>query len=165
MAEIKSVCLDMDGTIADLYKFEGWKQHLEEKSIKPYLDCKPLGNIEKTAMMLNVLRDNGVKINIITWLSKQRHKDKKFDEQTIDAKKAWLAEYGIPHDNFIALPYGKNKSKAIKTKKNEQSIIIDDNYRVCRQWVHGQAINARYVNVNRALYFILKNLKAGKEVK
>lgn len=157
--KLDRICLDMDGTIADLYNYENWRDYLDDKSVAPYLNCQPIGNIDKTALLLKLLREKGIKIHVITWLAKQRHADKEYDEQVINAKKAWLAEYGIPYDEFTALKYGKPKHKSIRCKKGERAIIIDDNYSICKHWKHGRAINPRHENINKALFGILKYVR------
>lgn len=152
--KLKSVCLDMDGTIADLYNYPNWKELLESESTEPYLYCKPMFN-QALINLLNGFRDNGIEVNIITWYAKQRHKNAAYDKAVKDAKEYWLAKYGIPYDNFIGLKYGKPKHKAIRLNANENSILVDDNYKICKTWNKGRAINPRHENMNRELYKIL----------
>ncbi len=40
------ICFDMDGTIADLYNVPNWLERLQAEDATPYLEAKPLWDME-----------------------------------------------------------------------------------------------------------------------
>lgn len=49
------VCLDMDGTIADLYGYPDWLECIQNEDPTPYRECLPLGSILALDTALNLL--------------------------------------------------------------------------------------------------------------
>ena len=66
----KTLVFDMDGTIADLYGVNGWLENLREENARPYIEAKPLYDMDVLASILGLLRLNGWTIAITSWLSK-----------------------------------------------------------------------------------------------
>ena len=64
------ICFDMDGTIANLYAVEDWLPKLRAEDASPYLDAKPMWDMEALAGILRQLQDQGITITVITWLAK-----------------------------------------------------------------------------------------------
>ncbi len=67
---MKAIYFDMDGTIADLYGVENWLDSLIHEQTKPYRVAKPLVNMRKLGRLLNLLKEQGYHIGIVSWLSK-----------------------------------------------------------------------------------------------
>ena len=105
----KTLNFDMDGTIANLYGVEGWLNDLINFNPRPYIQAKPLINMQVFARILNHLRQNGYTINIISWLSKNSNNE--YDKAVIKAKKAWLAKHlkSVQFDNVYIVAYGTPK--------------------------------------------------------
>ena len=49
----KTICFDMDGTIADFYGVENWLEYLKSENPYPYMIAKPLVNMSALARVLN----------------------------------------------------------------------------------------------------------------
>ena len=65
----KMLAFDMDGTIVDLYGVNGWLSKLRKEDASPYLEAKPMWDVDKLNELINKLKQAGWEIAIITWLS------------------------------------------------------------------------------------------------
>ena len=110
--EIKVLVFDMDGTIADLYGVNGWLEDLRNFNPRPYEVARPLYDMETLVTILEVLRLQGWKIIVTSWLSKES--TSKYDAMVRKAKKEWLEknlnESIFMHKkyNALAFNYGPN---------------------------------------------------------
>lgn len=136
----KTLVFDMDGTIADLYGVNGWLENLREENARPYIEAKPLYDMDVLASILGLLRLNGWTIAITSWLSKES--TKAYDKKVREAKKEWLAKYNFPYDEIHLVKYGTTKANC--TRKNGGfQILVDDNEKVRNGWNLGDTINAK----------------------
>ena len=94
----KTLVFDMDGTIADLYGVNGWLENLREENARPYIEAKPLYDMDVLASILGLLRLRGWTIAITSWLSKES--TKAYDKKVREAKKKWLAKYNFHHEEI-----------------------------------------------------------------
>lgn len=125
---MRSVTLDMDGTIADLYNVPDWLEHLRREDAAPYRDALPLcGGLND---IINELRANGVRVEVVTWLSKGASRS--FDEDVTNAKMEWLRRNvpSIDPEDVHAVRYGTNKFAA----SNGRDVLIDDERGNCETW-------------------------------
>lgn len=148
---IKMICFDMDGTIANLYGIQGWKDHLNNENPLPYSNAKPMWNMKKLNRILFKLQARGIEIRVVTWLSKDS--TEQFKETTRKAKIEWLKKYRFPYDHFHGVQYGTTKADCVRKylKENESAILIDDNDRVRLGWTLGETINPTTTNIIKAL--------------
>lgn len=118
------ICFDMDGTIADFYAVNGWLEMLRNYDATCYTLAKPMWNFSHLARLLNQVQKNGYELVIISWSSKCSNDD--FDEMVRQAKIEWLAKHlpSVHWDEIKVLPYGTNKSEAVKACGND--ILFDD---------------------------------------
>lgn len=123
----KMIIFDMDGTIADLYNVNNWLDKLGTFDETPYLDAKPLYNMEILNTILNQLKQNGYKIVVTSWLAKGSNKE--YDKKVRQAKKEWLNKYNFPFDEIHLVKYGTPKAYCTKGKADFQ-ILVDDNAKV-----------------------------------
>lgn len=151
----KMICFDMDGTIADLYAVEGWEPMLRAEDPTPYLMAEAMWNMTQLAEILSALRDLGVEIRIITWLSKESTEE--YKDAVRDAKIQWLAEHGFPYDAFHGVRYGATKADSIRKylAPNENAWLIDDNAKVRNGWHMGEAIDPTNVDILELLSSLL----------
>lgn len=149
--KVKMICFDMDGTIANLYGIQGWKDHLNNENPLPYSNAKPMWNMKKLNRILFKLQAKGIEIRIVTWLSKDS--TEQFKETTRKAKMEWLKKYHFPYDHFHGVQYGTTKADCVRKylKENESAILIDDNDRVRLGWSLGETINPTTTNILKAL--------------
>lgn len=136
---LKMICFDMDGTIADLYGVEGWLPDLENGRVRPYVEAKPLLDMDRLGEALMQFVEIGVEIRIITWLGNGA--DVEFKNATRIAKAEWLDRYNFPFDKAHMVQYGTTKANCIRKElaEDECAILFDDNEKVRKGWRVGQA--------------------------
>lgn len=155
MKNVKMVCFDLDGTIADLYAVEGWLPMLRAENPTPYRIAEPMWNMVELAEVLTAIMAIGIEVRIITWLSKDSSEEYK-DEVRL-AKREWLAEQNFPFDHFHGVQYGATKADSVRRYLNEgeTAILIDDNDRVREGWTLGETINPTNTDIIEALRSLL----------
>lgn len=141
MENLKMICFDMDGTIADLYAVENWQYMLEHHIPTPYRVAEPMWNMEELALTLMALQNKGIEIRIVTWLSKDSTPT--YDREVRLAKIDWLRHYDFPIDHFHGVKFGTTKADCVRKYlgENETAILIDDNAKVRQGWTMGETID------------------------
>lgn len=139
MTEIKALVFDMDGTIADLYGVDNWLNDLKNENARPYIEAKPLYDMDILASILELLKICGYQIIITSWLAKGATKT--YNEKVREAKREWLVRYNFPYDEIHLVKYGTTKADCTR-KKGGYQILIDDNEKVRNGWALGKTINA-----------------------
>ena len=126
-----TVYFDMDGTIADLYSVENWLPLLRAYDPKPYAEAKPLVNLNSLARILNRLQRQGIRIGIISWLSKCSTPE--YDAKVTTAKEKWLAKHlsSVDFDEIHIVPYGTPK----ETFATINDILFDDEAKNRENWI------------------------------
>ena len=137
--ENKALVFDMDGTIVDFYGVDGWLEDLENHNPRPYIVAKPIYDIIELNSILALLKNQGWKIIVTSWLSKNSTKD--FDEVVRITKKDSLARMKFPYDEIHLVKYGTTKASCTR-KLGGRQILIDDNEKVRKGWHLGETINA-----------------------
>lgn len=135
----KTIVFDMDGTIADLYKVEGWLADLQSSNTRPYEVAKPMYDMEVLAMILEQFKALGWRVAVTTWLSKDSTRE--YDKRVTRAKREWLRKHRFPADEIHCVAYGVEKSTVTKNLGGYQ-ILVDDNEEVRNSWSNGSTINA-----------------------
>lgn len=104
------ICLDMDGTIANLYGVNGWLEMLRAEDTTPYEIATPLIRLSLLARYLNKIQKMGHELVIISWLSKSG--SEAYAEAVTEAKRNWLAKHlpSVAWDEINIVPYGTPKS-------------------------------------------------------
>ena len=131
MMNEKMLVFDMDGTIADLYGVENWLDYLINSDATPYKIAKPLINLNSLARVLNNKQKKGVKIGIISWLSKNG--SDKYNELVTRAKIEWLKKHlkSVNFDEVHIVKYGTPK---VQFKKNFADVLFDDECGNRNEW-------------------------------
>ncbi len=135
----KAIVFDMDGTIADFYGVNGWLNDLENENTRPYDVAEPLYDMEVLNALLDVLKLQGWRIIVTTWLSRGASVD--FENATRESKKAWLKKYGFQYDEIHLIRYGTTKANATRRLGGFQ-VLVDDNEQVRKGWHLGATIDA-----------------------
>lgn len=106
---MKAIYFDMDGTIADLYGVNNWLEDLLHEDVRPYVEARPLVNLQALARILNKLARRGYEINIISWTS--RNGSAAYNKAVKAAKLAWLAKHlaSVHFTRIEIIPYGTPK--------------------------------------------------------
>ena len=151
---LKMVCFDMDGTIADLYGVEGWLHSLENEIVSPYTLAKPMWDMEELAEVLNELKAREIEIRIISWLS--MNSSERYKNEVRKAKLEWLERMGFPYDKIHLVQYGTTKADCVRKylAEDETAMLIDDSKAVRKGWHLGETINPLTENIIE----ILKNI-------
>ena len=156
---VKTICFDMDGTLADLYAVPNWLEQLRAYDATPYIQAPPMVNMELLVELLNKAMAMGIEIRIITWLSKETTKE--YDEAVRMAKRVWLDYFSIPYDHFHGIAYGTTKANCIRGtldwQECETAILFDDNEKVRSGWHMGEAYDPAQCDICE----ILRNIVGG----
>jgi hypothetical protein len=126
----KVIYFDMDGTVADLYGVNNWLEKLRAFDPSPYIEAKPLVDMEKLTEVCLALINKGYSIGVITWLSKDSNQ--RYDQKVIQAKFQWLQQYMPYISKYYAIPYGIPKQRAVSFC--EEMWLVDDNEEVREMW-------------------------------
>ena len=77
---MNSIWFDLDGTLAELYKVEGWLSKLRNNDWSVYSECAPRHNYQRINAAIEALIENGWQVGVITWASKGIGWDKNLDK-------------------------------------------------------------------------------------
>lgn len=135
----KMLVFDMDGTIVDLYGVAGWLEMLRAEDDTPYKIAKPIYDMDSLNIILEILKGEGWKIIITTWLAKDS--SDYYDEKVKKAKIDWLNNTGFPYDEINIVKYGVTKNTCTEQYGGFQ-ILIDDSRQVREKWTLGSVIDA-----------------------
>lgn len=140
----KVLCFDMDGTVADLYNFPDWLEHILAESTAPFEQAEPMWNMDELRDVLIDLWWQGWEIRVITWLSKGARQE--YEEATSRAKIQWLKKHGFPYQKAHTIKFGRTKADCIRTyimreSQCSEAILIDDNEKVRKGWTLGRTID------------------------
>ena len=153
---IKSLCWDMDGTLASLYSVPNWLNLLRAYDPLPYEIAAPMWDMARLADLLRQFQKEGIEVNIITWLSMESTPE--YDRATRGAKKEWLNRYNFPYDHFHSVKYGATKADSVRKRlsPDEEAILIDDNAKVRQGWHLGRTIDPTSCDLLDVLEELLK---------
>ena len=128
----RTIYFDMDGTIADLYGYNGWLEELRLGSPKPYKKAAPLLRLQPLARLLNDLQRKGYKLGIVSWLAKNSTEE--YDRKVTEAKLKWLALHlkSVHWDEIHIVPYGTPKQTVVK---EPNGILFDDEEQNRVNWI------------------------------
>lgn len=117
------IAFDMDGTLANLYKVNGWLADLQAENTRPYEIAEVMLNMNSLARILNRLQKNGYEIGIISWLSKCGSDSYKEEIET--AKRMWLKKHlaSVKFDFIEIVDYGTDKNIVCGSASD---ILFDD---------------------------------------
>lgn len=135
----KILVFDMDGTIADLYGVNDWLPKLRSENASPYMDAKPLYDMEVLNNILDILRYMGWQIVVTSWLAKNSTEE--YKNAVRQAKIEWLNKHGFVYDHIHLVQYGTTKANCTRHMGGYQ-ILIDDNPDILKGWTLGGTINA-----------------------
>ncbi len=135
----RTIVFDMDGTIADFYGVDGWLDYLKAENTTPYEVAKPLYKMDYLNALLTLLKTQGWRIVVTTWLAKNGSKE--YNDRTRKAKLEWLARHNFPYDEIHLVKYGTTKANCTR-KIGGYQVLVDDNENVRKGWTLGHTINA-----------------------
>ena len=135
---IDAIYFDLDGTLYDLYSIPDWLPRLRAHDPMTYYDGKPKVDLDALNHLLEQFTAKGIIIGVISWCSIDG--TRWYNAATRAIKRTWVKE-NIPCVTEIHVTkYGTPKHKIANIKN---SILIDDDSDVRRNWDNGTTINAR----------------------
>lgn len=153
--ETKVLVFDMDGTIADLYGVEGWKEMLDGLDPTPYIEAEPMWDMEELVETLNELKTLGYMVIITSWLA--MYTTKEYDRAVRTAKKNWLDNFSFPYDELHLVKYGTTKANCTRKLGGTQT-LIDDNAKVREGWSLGNTIDPTTEDLIETLKALVESL-------
>ena len=135
----KALVFDMDGTLANFYGVNDWLNDLQNENTRPYDIAEPLYNMEVLNAILDLLKAQGWRIIVTTWLAKGS--TKAFEDATRASKLAWLERYNFKYDEIHLVRYGRTKADCTR-KLGGMQILVDDNEQIRKGWHLGSTIDA-----------------------
>lgn len=143
------VWLDCDGTWIDLYGVENWLEMLQKYDTTPYEIAKPMVSLSWLARTIHELQAIGIKVGIITWLSKNSNIE--YDNAVTAVKREYFKKHlpSVTFDKICILPYGTPKSSC------GDGILFDDEEKNRLEW-KGESYNEKNLIIN--LRKLLKTL-------
>jgi hypothetical protein len=135
---MKNIYFDMDGTIANLYGVNGWLDDILNESVRPYVEAKPLVNMNSLARVLNRLVRNGYTVSVISWTAKNGSNE--YNEAVAEAKRKWLAKHlgSVQFENVFVVPYGTPK------QNYGYGVLFDDEENNRNNW-NGKAFDEKNI--------------------
>lgn len=135
MNKAKAIYFDLDGTLANLYGVDNWLADLEAHNPRPYIEAKVMHNMSKLAKRIHKAQKNGIKVGIISWLSKTATED--YNRAVEKAKRKWLKKHlkSVQFDEIFIVPYGTPKHTLVEIG----SVLFDDEAHNRNTWDKGSA--------------------------
>ena len=154
---MKSIWFDMDGTIAELYKVEGWLEALRSNDWSVYSKCVPRHNYQRINAAIEALIENGWQVGVITWASKGIGWSKELRE-IAEIKYSWLRRFfpALAEGNFACIPYGYSKADFLEEMDDiyEVSYLVDDNKEVRQEWRSHSCEYVKFKTINASRSFV-----------
>lgn len=125
-----TIYFDVDGTLNRFYEVNGWLECLENSNPYPYIVAETLQNMSLLARLIHKVQDNGIKVGVISWLSKTGTED--FNAEVTKVKEEWLRKHlpSVTWDEIHIVPYGVPKYSVAK----DSGILFDDEERNRKAW-------------------------------
>ena len=154
---MQAIYFDMDGTIADLYGYNGWLEMLQAEDTTPYEDCDVLVDLAEMREVLNDFINAGITLGVISWGAMGGSRE--YCKRTRKAKIAWCEKH-FPNvfTEYHVVKYGTPKHYVRNIK---DSILVDDNEEVRQAW-KGETVDATQ-DIIELLQSILKTLEEERQ--
>ena len=154
---MKSIWFDMDGTIAELYKVEGWLSALRSNDWSVYSKCAPRHNYQRINMAIEALIANGWQVGVITWASKGIGWGDDLNE-IANEKFNWLCRFfpALADGHFACIPYGYSKADLLEEKYDTYDVayLVDDNKEVRQEWRSHSCEYVKFKTINASRAYV-----------
>lgn len=120
---LPTIALDMDGTLADLYRVSGWLESLQAHDARPYYDADTLHDMDYLNALIELYTDAGGHVCVVSWCAKDND-SQAYYTTTQAAKVLWLREF-LPAINDVRIvEYGTPKTLVVKDVRH--TVLFDD---------------------------------------
>lgn len=137
------IYFDVDGTFYNLYGYENWLECILSEKTDCYTKSDLLVDESQFIDVLNLLKNKGYKIGIITWLSKNATKE--YQNKVRKAKYRFIKKhFSDLFDEIHIIQYGKDKSAYCKGKN---TILFDDEENNRKAWKNKNGISFDVTNI------------------
>ena len=154
---MNSIWFDMDGTIADLYKVEGWLPKLRSNNWSVYSECTPRHNYQRINAAIEALTANGWQVGVITWASKGIGWGKDLDK-IAEVKFNWLCKFfpALADGKFACIPYGYSKADFLEEMGDGYTVsyLVDDNKEVRQEWRSHSCEYVKFKTINASRSYV-----------
>ena len=157
---MNSIWFDMDGTIAELYKVEGWLQKLRNNDWSVYSECAPRHNYKRINAAIEALIENGWQVGVITWGSKGIDWGRELNEIS-DIKFGWIHKFfpAFTSGKFACIPYGYSKADFLEEMGDgdceyDIAYLVDDNKEVRQEWRSHSCEYVKFKTINASRSFV-----------
>lgn len=120
---LPTIALDMDGTLADLYRVQGWLETLQAHDARPYYDADTLHDMDYLNALIELYTDAGGHVCVVSWTAKGDIPHAYFTA-TQAAKMLWLREHLPAIEDVRIVEYGTPKALVVKDVRN--TVLFDD---------------------------------------
>lgn len=120
---LPTIALDMDGTLADLYRVSGWLEALQSHDAAPYYDADTLHDMDYLNALIELYTDAGGHVCVVSWCSKGND-SQAYYTATQAAKVLWLREFLPAVQDVRIVEYGTPKALVVKDVRN--TVLFDD---------------------------------------
>lgn len=140
------IYLDMDGTIAGLYKVKNWLNRIRAEQSGVYLEAKPL--ITEKELFEHFPNNTAGKDRI--WVVTMAPPDCSLDYKTqvFQEKNEWLAKYFPNLNNRVFLNNQDHKNICYSLKHDYSKVLLIDDSPKLRDSFIGQSIHPWWAEVN-----------------
>lgn len=120
---LPTVALDMDGTLADLYRVDGWLKSLQAHDATPYYDADTLHDMDYLNALIELYTDAGGHVCVVSWCAKGNDSHAYYTA-TQAVKMLWLREFLPAVQDVRIVEYGTPKALVVKDVHN--TVLFDD---------------------------------------
>lgn len=120
---LPTVALDMDGTLADLYRVQGWLEALQAHDAQPYYDADTLHDMDYLNALIELYTDAGGHVCVVSWCAKG-NVSQDYYTATQAAKMLWLREFLPAIQDVRIVEYGTPKALVVKDVRH--TVLFDD---------------------------------------
>lgn len=152
---MRTLFLDMDGTVCDLYGKTNWLWFIMAEQRGLFENLKPLVNIDELTRICKQLIEKDWIINIISWTPKNVTNE--YIRCVEEEKKRWVSKFMPYVENVYILDYGVSKQSA-KYKGSSVEVLVDDNKEVCEKWNTPKRRSSKTVTKHNNVLAILEKL-------
>lgn len=120
---LPTIALDMDGTIAALYRVSNWLEAIQTHDAAPYYNAGAMGDTDYLNTLIELYKDAGGHVCVVSWTAKG-NSSHAYYTATQAAKMLWLRENLPAIEDVRIVEYGTPKYLVVKDVRH--TVLFDD---------------------------------------